>query len=130
MDNACIRCLACCIEKVDLPAQPGQLAGQPVEVQKHARWCEKSHPDPRIKLYIPCHFLDYLARRCTIHDHMPEDCRCLEPGSPACLQHRLRLYGIENPSAENVKMMVPHQEGMACWSQMEQDFSEEFPFPS
>ena len=127
MDNACIRCLACCIEKVDLPTQPGQLGGHPVEVRSHARWCETTHPDPRIKLFIPCHFLDYVARRCTIYDHLPEECRRIEPGSPACLRHRRRLYGTENPSDWHVKMMVPHELGMACWSQMDRDFSDESP---
>ena len=127
MDNACIRCLACCIEKVDLPTRPGQLGGHPVEVRKHAKWCERNHPDPRIKLFIPCQFLDYLARCCTIHDHLPEECRRIEAGSPACLNHRRRLYGIENPSDSNVQMMVPHDPGMACWSQMVPDFSDETP---
>jgi len=125
MDNACIRCLACCIEKVDFPTKPGQLGGQLVEVRRHARWCETTHPDPRIKLFIPCHFLDYVARRCTIYDHLPGECRCLEPGSPACLRHRRKLYGTEHPVASHVEMMVPHELGMACWSQMERDFSDE-----
>ncbi len=125
MDNACIRCLACCIEKVDLPTQPDQLGGHPVEVRKHAKWCETTHPDPRIKLFIPCHFLDYVARRCTIYDHLPGECRRLEAGSPACLRHRRELYGTEHPVASNVEMMVPHELGMACWSQMERDFSDE-----
>jgi hypothetical protein len=124
MNDACLRCLACCIEKVDLPTQPGQLGGQPVEVQRHAQYCEKNGPDPRMKLFIPCHFLDYLARRCTIYDHLPGECRRLEPGGPACLRHRRRLYGTENPSASDTKMMVPHKSGMACWSQMERDFSD------
>ncbi len=88
-------------------------------------WCETTNPDPRIKLFIPCHFLDYVAQRCTIYDHLPEDCRHLEPGSPACLQHRRNLYGMEKPLKYHVKMMVPHKRGMACWSQMEHDFSDE-----
>lgn len=125
MDNVCLRCLACCIEKVDLPTRPGQLSGQPVEIQEHARWCEANHVDPRIKLYIPCHFLDYNARRCTIYDHLPGECRHLEAGSPACRRHRRRLFGREDPAANHVQMMVPHEAGMVCWSQMERDFSDE-----
>jgi len=125
MDDVCLRCLACCIEKVDLPTQPDQLGGQPLEIQRHALYCEMNHPDPRLKLFIPCHFLDYVARRCTIHDHLPEECRRVEAGGPACRRHRRNLYGIENPSEAHVKMMVPHEPGMACWSQMERDFSDE-----
>jgi hypothetical protein len=35
------------------------------------------------------------------------------------------LYGTENPAESHIKMMVPHEPGFACWSQMERDFSDE-----